>query len=143
MPDQGSERVRLGDVRVELADLERRLSGAMNTLGRLSKAVDALEDAPTRNRDVVQPGVERRHSGKYKPLFEHLRRAHGQGPLRLTFEEVESILDFKLPPSSRRHLPHWYGYGGSAVARAIQDAGWRARRVDLDRETVEFHEVEH
>ena len=34
------------------------------------------------------------------------------------------------------HLPHWYGYEGSAVARAIIDAGWRARNVDLANERL-------
>ena len=31
-----------------------------------------------------------------------------------------------------------YGYEGTAVGRAIRDAGWRARHVDLEAETVIF-----
>ena len=58
--------------------------------------------------------------------------------MKLTFSEIEEILGFPLPPSSRKHLPHWYGYGGSAVARAIHDAGYTASRANLKDETVEF-----
>jgi hypothetical protein len=32
--------------------------------------------------------------------------------------------------------PHWYGYEGTALGRAIRDAGWRASQVDLTDETV-------
>lgn len=50
---------------------------------------------------------------------------------RLSFADVETILGFPLPASCRVHKPHWYGYEGTAVGRAIQDAGWKASRIDL------------
>jgi hypothetical protein len=56
----------------------------------------------------------------------------------MSFSQIERILGFPLPPSSRKHLPHWYGYKGSAVARAIGDAGWKATKVDLNAQTVVF-----
>lgn len=80
------------------------------------------------------------HEGKYRPLWEYLG---GVKELRLTmsFNEVERVLGFPLPPSSRHHQPHWYGYKGSAVARAIIDAGWKAQNVDLVSEHVTFAKV--
>lgn len=80
------------------------------------------------------------HEGKYRPLWEYLG---GVKELRLTmsFNEVERVLGFPLPPSSRHHQPHWYGYKGSAVARAIIDAGWKAQNVDLVSEHVTFVKV--
>jgi hypothetical protein len=36
----------------------------------------------------------------------------------LTFAQIEEILGFPLPPSSRNHEAHWYGYEGTAVGRA-------------------------
>jgi len=36
-----------------------------------------------------------------------------------------------LPPSCRKHPPHWSSYEGSAIARAIQDAGWTATRIQI------------
>jgi len=35
-------------------------------------------------------------------------------------------------------VAHWHGYEGSALARAIKDAGWRSRHVDLAAGTVAF-----
>jgi hypothetical protein len=52
--------------------------------------------------------------------------------------DVEELIGFPLPPSCRRHLPHWYGAEGSAVARAIQDAGSKATLVSLEDEEVTF-----
>ena len=48
------------------------------------------------------------------------------------------ILGFPLPDSCRSHSPHWYSYAGSAVARAIIDAGWHAANVNLSLESVTF-----
>jgi hypothetical protein len=53
-------------------------------------------------------------------------------------QQREEVLDFPLQRSSRKHKPHWYGYDGSAVARAISDSGWTARDVDTVRERVAF-----
>lgn len=79
--------------------------------------------------------MEQRHTGKYQALYTWLSHQE-RDSVRLTFAEVESILGFSLPPSSRNHLAHWYSYGGSAVGRAIRDAGWRAHDVNLTAETV-------
>lgn len=77
------------------------------------------------------------HDGRYRPLWEWLR-ATAADEVRVSFVDVEQILGFGLPPSSRVHLAHWYGYQGSAVARAIHDAGWRAVNIDLLDEQVTF-----
>lgn len=80
-----------------------------------------------------------RHRGKYAGLWRWLtERPAGQDEIRTTFAEVEEVLGFGLPASSRSHLPHWYGYDGSAVARAIRDAGWKATQVNLSAETLVF-----
>ena len=80
------------------------------------------------------------HDGKYRPLWEYLRGLR-EPRLRMSFNEIERVLGFPLPPSSRHHQPHWYGYKGSAVARAIIDAGWKAQDLDLAGEQVTFVKV--
>ncbi len=77
------------------------------------------------------------HTGKYRALWQHLR-THPRDEWRATFAEVEEVLGFPLPPSSRRYTAHWYGYRATAVGRAIRDAGWRATQVNLTAETVRF-----
>jgi hypothetical protein len=81
----------------------------------------------------VATGVE--HTGKYRPLWTWLRD-QDRVPIALTFADLERRAGVALPDSSRHHLPHWYGYQGSAVARAIIDAGWHASKVDLNAGTV-------
>jgi hypothetical protein len=44
------------------------------------------------------------------------------------FTDVEEIIGIPLPPSCRRHAPHWSSYDGSAVVRAIHDADWIATK---------------
>lgn len=77
------------------------------------------------------------HHGKYVKLFDWLRRQPGPS-VTVLFSTVEDVLGFPLPPSSRRYMAHWYGYDGSAVARAIADAGWKASDVNLTAERVTF-----
>jgi hypothetical protein len=77
------------------------------------------------------------HTGKYRQLWRWLQD-QGQDEAELTFTDVEQVLGIPLPPSARNHLPHWYGYEGTALGRAIRDAGWRASRVNLTDETLIF-----
>lgn len=56
--------------------------------------------------------------------------------IEASFREIEEVLGFPLPVSSRRYVAHWHGYKGSAVVRAIKDAGWHARNVDLAAERL-------
>jgi hypothetical protein len=75
------------------------------------------------------------HSGKYVALHRWLLDQDPQvSEIRVSFGQLEDILGFALPGSSRNHLAHWYGYEGSAVARALADAGWKASQVNLTAE---------
>ena len=92
-----------------------------------------------RSDPAASAGV-REHTGKYRPIWEWLSR-QDRDEVSVSFQELEAVLGFSLPRSCREHLPHWYGYEGSAVARAIIDAGWRAHNVDLAAETVTLTRV--
>lgn len=78
-----------------------------------------------------------RHAGKYRSLWRWLRDSDSAS-VTLGFDEIEEILGFPLPTSCRKHPAHWSSYEGSAVARAIHDAGYRAANVDLPGESVTF-----
>lgn len=77
------------------------------------------------------------HTGKYRELWRWLRDQPGDD-VRTTFAGVETVLGMPLPPSARQYVAHWHGYEGSALARAIKDAGWRSSHVDLASGTVVF-----
>ena len=89
-----------------------------------------VEEAPT---DQGQPS----HSGKYRALWAWLR-AQDLDTIELSFAQVEHILDLPLPPSARTYPQHWYGYNGTALGRAIRDAGWKVSDVHLHDERVTF-----
>lgn len=77
------------------------------------------------------------HTGKYRALWRWLRDQHAE-QLTATFAEIEQVLGMPLPPSARTYVQHWHGYDGSAVARAIADAGWHCTDVNLTAERVTF-----
>ncbi|MCC5953697.1 MAG: hypothetical protein JJU45_16515 [Acidimicrobiia bacterium] len=101
---------------------------------------DPLPVATTPGSMPVGSGSDRRsrdHGGKYQPLWSWLRSHHEQS-VTVTFAELEEAIGMPLPPSCRRHAAHWHSYEGSAVARAIIDAGWRSSQLRLSEQTVTF-----
>lgn len=133
------------DLQSVIQELETKLESVDKERTEVSKALGLARDAfavLTRGRSNGADGPHRSHAGKYKPLFDYLRKHDREGRLMMTFKQIEHILGFPLPPSSRKHLPHWHSYEGSAVVRAIHDAGWRAHNVDLQAEHVELRIAE-
>lgn len=107
-----------------------------------SVSPEAFEPAPVEVEPSTAPAGEEAdtqssHTGKYRELWRWLRTQQSDR-IELTFEEVEDVLGLPLPPSARVHLPPWYGYDGSALGRAIRDAGWTASKVSLEQGRVTF-----
>jgi hypothetical protein len=86
---------------------------------------------------TTQAGDLKEHHGKYRALWKWLRD-QTVDRIEASFSDVEQVLGFSLPPSSRHHQPHWHSYDGSAVVRAVIDAGWKATNVNLEEESVTF-----
>ena len=98
-----------------------------------STTLRAVGNPDTASDDEPMSG----HAGKYHRLWAWLRDQPGER-VDATFGEIEEIIGMRLPPSSRKHAAHWHSYEGSAVVRAVHDAGWRAREVSFEREHVAF-----
>jgi hypothetical protein len=84
-----------------------------------------------------ESGEDVSHTGKYQRLWRWLQE-QGRDEVYLTFADIEQVLGMPVPQSARRHPTHWYGYEGTALGRAIRDAGWHASQVNLTDETVTF-----
>ncbi len=84
-----------------------------------------------------QPFAQAEHAGKYRALWAWLRILPGDR-VPATFAQIEEIIGMPLPRSCRQHAAHWSSYEGSAVARAIHDAGWVAREVSIPTERLVF-----
>ncbi len=118
----------------------RALAAGEPTLSALAEEAAigaALPGASSARATPTTAGVGCDHSGKYRTLWAWLR-GQERRERRVSFAQVEQIVGFPLPDSCRAHVAHWHSYQGSAVARAIIDAGWHATRVDLPAGTVVF-----
>lgn len=130
------------DIRARTEQLTERLlsfwarppATAPTLVDEASRESEASTFLPVERDEVAG---EESHTGKYRELWRWLRQQTSDR-VELTFAQVEQILGFALPASCRLHLAHWYGFDGSAVARAIYDAGWKSTDVSLGQETVVF-----
>lgn len=118
-----------------IARIWPRPADAATPAGQMPAEVDPAANEPTASEedDVSTSG----HSGKYRALWAWLGDQVAD-EIPVTFAQVEEVLGMDLPPSVRNHLPHWYGYEGSALGRAIRDAGWKASGVNLTAERLTF-----
>jgi hypothetical protein len=74
-------------------------------------------------------------AGKYAPLENYLRDLPAnQKEVVLSFEQIERIINAKLP-SSAYEYPQWWENekeGNHVNARAWANAGWRVESVDFN-----------
>jgi hypothetical protein len=80
-------------------------------------------------------------AGKYTPLEQYLRDLPAnQRELTLGFEQIERILDAKLP-SSAYEDQRWWDHeteGNHVNKRAWANAGWKIEMVDFSRKRVKL-----
>ena len=57
---------------------------------------------------------------------------------RATFDDIEEILGFALPPSARRHSAWWSNTKSHSHALAWLAAGWKKSSIDMKGEMVVF-----
>ena len=77
--------------------------------------------------------------GKYEPLAAYLSEEQADVWLA-TFDEIEAVLGFSLPPSAHNHREWWGNQrgGGHSQAKGWHEAGWQVWKVDLPAKRVEF-----
>ena len=78
--------------------------------------------------------------GKYQRLYAYLSSLQAR-EWRTSFDEVEAVIGFELPPSARLHRPWWgnqRGGSGHSHSLAWSVAGWETAEVDMDEETLLF-----
>ena len=78
-------------------------------------------------------------TSKYEPLRAYLN-ACDEPVIRLTFNQIERILQATLPTSARKYRPWWANEadGTHIHARAWIDAGRKTANVDMNAEAVDF-----
>jgi hypothetical protein len=80
-----------------------------------------------------------RGSSRYDPLRAYLA-ARPEPVVRLSFAEIEGLINGRLPDSARRHRPWWANErsGSHVHASAWMGAGRRTANVDINVGTVDF-----
>jgi hypothetical protein len=81
----------------------------------------------------IHIGVE--SMSKYSPLFTYLKN-HDGNHVKLTFDQIETIISDKLPKSASKYREFWSN-GGHSHAGAWMDANWKVEHVVLG-EYIEF-----
>ena len=82
--------------------------------------------------------------GKYRRLYTYLRGLQVD-EWRTSFNEIEAVVGFELPPSARLHRPWWGNQrrsNGHSQALAWSAAGWETAEVDMDAETLLFRRTQ-
>jgi hypothetical protein len=67
---------------------------------------------------------------KYRPLGEYLVKQYKVSVL-LTFQEIEQILGFILPPSAYSHRAWWANNQSHPQAGSWLNVGWKVSKVDM------------
>ena len=78
-------------------------------------------------------------AGKYTPLENYLRdRPDSQREVTLGFEQIEGILNAKLPSSAYEYRQWWENEkeGNHVNTRAWANAGWKVENVDFSKKRV-------
>jgi len=83
-------------------------------------------------------------AGKYIPLENYLRGLpQNQRDVRLGFEQIESILKFKMPSSAYEDR-RWWDHeteGNHVSPRAWANAGWKIESLDVNAKWVKLARV--
>ncbi|HSF93788.1 MAG TPA: hypothetical protein VLA52_02095 [Thermohalobaculum sp.] len=80
--------------------------------------------------------------GKYDPLARYLRKS-GLNHVPMRFEEIEKVLGFPLPASSRRHRAWWSNNpSNNVMTHSWIDAGYRTEDVDLEQRRLVFRRAD-
>ena len=76
---------------------------------------------------------------KYGPLYDYLNTC-GKTSLRLTFDEIEKIIDDTLPKSALNHRPWWANQrsGDRPQADAWLSASYKVSSLNQSEKWVEF-----
>ena len=79
---------------------------------------------------------------KYDPLLTYLSKSRDES-IPMGFSEIENVLGFELPPSSRRQRAWWSNNPtNNVMTQAWLDAGYETANVDMAGEKLMFLKIE-
>jgi CBS domain-containing protein len=142
----------VGDIRNQLAHFRGRLepiqldalNRARNWLAARPKLPSPFaEEQRTLRVEPADVSLEKRIE-KYAPLEEWLSKNRSiESLIRVTFEDIESLIGDNLPPSAREHRS-WWGNDHTSHIQSVAwlRAGWKVEDVDLETGYVVFRKTD-
>jgi hypothetical protein len=80
--------------------------------------------------------------GKYEPLRKHLEKSE-LSQVSMSFAEIERVVGFNLPPSSRKYRAWWSNNASnSAITHAWLDAGFQTEQVNMEKRRLIFRRTD-
>ena len=122
-------------------DYDRIILEMLNRISVLEEKVKKLESVPTdeifEEDGEMTPSVGK----KYRFLADYLLKS-GKERVTLTFREIESILQTKLPPSAYGHRAFWANSPSHSIALSWMNVGYKTIDVTMGQSVV-FEKKRH
>ena len=121
---------------LELLDRIKTLENKVSELEVKISELKSEDQIMITNEENVKE-IEISSGGKYYNLTNYLNSSKKE-LISLTFNDVENILGFKLPPSIRRHRANWSNTTTLSFPCSWLKAGYKTVEVDMINEKVTF-----
>ena len=117
-------------------DYDRIILEMLNRISMLEERVSDIETSATSNGEISQSeplGV----SKKYRLLADYLYNCNKE-TIKLSYDEIENILGFKLPNSALVHRAFWANTTTHSIALSWLNVGYETAEVDLKNKYIVF-----
>lgn len=116
-------------------DYDRVIIEMLNRISILEERVTKLESNETTDISSEENEMQQSVGKKYRYLADYLIKA-GKERITLTFREIESILQTKLPPSAYEHRAFWANSTTHSIALSWMNVGFEVVDVTMGRQVV-------
>ncbi|BAL01356.1 hypothetical protein OBV_41570 [Oscillibacter valericigenes Sjm18-20] len=119
-------------------DYDRVILEMINRISVLEEKVATLE----KNNDAtesVETNELQAPSKKYRLLSDYLHDSE-DNKVTLTFNDIEKMLGFELPPSAHTHRAFWANTTSHSIALSWLGVGYETVEVDMEKEIVVFEQ---
>ena len=117
-------------------DYDRIILEMLNRISVLEERVSNLETSIQSNSETSQiesSGI----SKKYRLLADYLYNCNKE-TIKLSYDEIENILGFKLPNSALVHRAFWANTTTHSIALSWLNVGYETAEVDLKNKYIVF-----
>ena len=119
-------------------DYNELLLDCLSKLKKLEEEVSALKKII--GVDNLPEEKPAHGSKRYRMLSQHLYDSN-LAKLRLSFSEIEEILQFELPPSASVNRAFWANTKSHSIAQSWLVVNYKTSLVDLDNKIIEFEKI--